>query len=168
MNINSNPPSYAYNSPTLKATTPQTQSQHRFSLDNVDTIESKADKVSISTAAANMSDMMDPPVPVGAMPSWWGEFAVEVKFPSERGTAAVVDDARFSNLSSAEANEYFTLLKYHTDELYKRNGLTDDESTYAALNSRSTNERLHQEFLDGMRNDPRMSELAGKLGIALS
>ncbi|KPA96228.1 hypothetical protein PF70_03748 [Pseudomonas asplenii] len=65
-------------------------------------------------------------------------------------------------------DEYFTLLRHHTDELYKRNGLIDDESTYAALNSRSTNERLHQEFLESLRNDPRMAELTGRLGIALS
>ncbi|QXI26461.1 hypothetical protein [Pseudomonas vanderleydeniana] len=172
MNVNNTLSSYTYNPSTPKTTAQQIQSQERFSIEPSSDTKNTSDKVSLSVAGVEMSDLMDPPLPVGAIPSWLGEFATKVTFPSERaaqGRAGSLElDPRFSNLSSAEADEYFSLLQSHTNALYERNGLIDDESTYAAFNSRSTNERLHQEFLEGIRNDPRMSELTGRLGIALS
>ncbi|WP_416772792.1 hypothetical protein ACMGT0_12320 [Pseudomonas sp. RHF3.3-3] len=165
MKINNSIPSPTYNPITPKTTS--TKDHSAFSIETAENIKNETDKVSISAAGAEMSDVMDPPVPIGAVPKWWGEFALEVIFLPD-GTSAFKNEARFSSLSSGEMDEYFTLLRHHTDELYKRNGLIDDESTYAALNSRSTNERLHQEFLESLRNDPRMAELTGRLGIALS
>lgn len=83
------------------------------------------------------------------------------------GTSAI-GDAKFSSLSSGELDDYFNLLQSHMKALYERNGLIDDDSKYAALNSRSMNEKLHQEFLEGIRNDPKMAEYVSRLGIALS
>ncbi|SDT09410.1 hypothetical protein NLK61_25725 [Pseudomonas fuscovaginae UPB0736] len=170
MNINSTL-SNTYNLSNLNKSKPQIQEKPNFSIETPAETNNNSDKISISAAGANMSDAMDPPIPVGAMPGWWGEFAILLTLPSERGyqeLRPLSENEKFSNISSGERNEYFALLQSHMSDLYERNGLIDDDSKYAALNSRSTNERLHQEFLEGIRNDPRMSELVSRLGIALS
>ncbi|WP_419735762.1 hypothetical protein [Pseudomonas sp. COR18] len=166
MNINSRLSLSTYNPSTAKSVTHQEQDQKGFSLETPGNTKNTSDPVSISAAGAEMSDAMDPPVPVGAMPGWSGEFAIQV-ITRPDGTSMFMD-GKFSNLSSGERDEYFNLLQSHMDALYERNGLVDEESTYAALNSRSMNEKLHQEFLEGIRNDPKMAEYVSRLGIALS
>ncbi|SEI21777.1 hypothetical protein NLK61_25415 [Pseudomonas fuscovaginae UPB0736] len=167
MNINKISTPQIYNSPSIK--TSSTQSPQKDTFPNVlNDTASKEDQVSISAAGSNLSDAMDPPLPLGAMPDWLGGYAIQVDMelgPLRPG--GLPENRKFSNLSSGERNEYFTLLESHIHNLYERHGLTDSESINAALNSRSTNEKLHQEFLEGIRNDPRMSELVGRLGIAL-
>ncbi|MGY2284374.1 hypothetical protein [Pseudomonas gingeri] len=170
MNISGNTPSYAYSSSSAK-TTHQAQEKACFSIESPGNANNKEDKVSISTTGADMSDAMDPPLPPGAMPAWWGEFAILIQLPSQRGTTelkALPENEKFSNLSSGESIEYFALLKAHMNNLYERNGLLDENAINKALNSRSTNERLQREFYEGIRADPKMSELVDKLGISLS
>ncbi|NWE69065.1 hypothetical protein HX857_10135 [Pseudomonas gingeri] len=171
MNISSNTPLYAHSSSPTKTTKYQASEKEHFSIETPDNTKSKEDKVSISTTGADMSDAIDPPLPIGAMPAWWGEFAIRVIFPSERGSPelkALPENEKFSNLSSGESIEYFALLKAHMNNLYECNGLLDENAINKALNSRSTNERLQREFYEGIRADPKMSELVDKLGISLS
>ncbi|MFZ4963835.1 hypothetical protein ACW9IK_18450 [Pseudomonas gingeri] len=167
INTNGALPLSGYNPYTHTAKTSRSAQQDTFSIGELTDTQNKTDKVSLSTAGIQASDdAVDPPIPEGGVPSWLT--AHYIRAPDIIGAPAnwtYPENLKFSNLSSGECTEYFSLLDAHIHSLYERHGLTDEKSINAALNSKSANEKLHQAFLEGIKADPRMLEFVTKLGI---
>ncbi|MGY2235306.1 hypothetical protein ACW9ID_09835 [Pseudomonas gingeri] len=172
INTNGALPLSGYNPYTHTAKTSRAAQQDTFSIGALTDTQNKTDKVSLSTAGIQASDdAVDPPIPEGGMPNWLGEFYYDLTSISWIGCPATYvppENQKFSNLSSGETIEFFSLLDTKIRNTYEKHGLMDEKSINKAINSKIENEKLHQTFLEELKYDPQMFALVNKLGISLS
>ncbi|WP_338522888.1 hypothetical protein NUH87_23570 [Pseudomonas batumici] len=169
--------------PVAKSSVSPPERKEGFALPSSTSAAKKEDTVSLPNLNLNITLPLKnprPPIAIADMdldtqlkaamiPSWLGTFysRTPATFGS-RGDYIEPENVKFLNLTSGERDEYFILLNSIEHDLYEQNNLTNPIDCYEAYCSPTANEAFHQDFINRIKDNPRMFELVKKLGILLS
>lgn len=105
-------------------------------------------------------------VEIYQVPSWYAFYGEEVS--NTLGVGAdwhAEKDSKISKASQADRSEFATLIDKHYQALLNKNNIKSTEDHYnAMILNRALSESLHKEMMASIKNDPKLADLAAKMG----
>lgn len=175
MNINTSISAYSYTTTSFdKKSQSSVSNPAKLDADSVTAASTAAGSAANAAqdAKAKSTFVQDLPDEAYAIPAWRTGYYEDVSstlIMGLPGNYAPAKSAGFAAGTSADNIEYGNLLQKHVKDTYEKNGLLDATDRYKALSlNKGLEEQIHKQFTASVSADPRMMELMGKLGVALS